>query len=74
MENCYFLTQLINEIANELIMTIGGKAVQELDLKEWDEEEYVSLSDDFCITLDMAKEAFPKALAQAKKTATRLGY
>ena len=68
------MKELITDIGTNLLMTIGGKAVQELDLKEWDEEEYVSLSDDFCITLEMAKEEFPKALAQAKKTATRLGY
>ena len=68
------MKELITDIGTNLLMTIGGKAVQDLKLEEWDEEEYVSLSDDFCITLEMAKEAFPKALAQAKKTATRLGY
>jgi len=60
------MTELINEIANELIMTIGPEAVRDLDLKEWDEAEYESMCFDFEITMAEAKEAFPKALAQAK--------
>jgi len=60
------MTELINEIANELIMTIGPEAVRDLDLKEWDEAEYESMTYDYEITMAEAKEAFPKALAQAK--------
>jgi len=69
------MTELIDEIANELLMTIGPEAVRDLDLKEWDEAEYESMCFDFEITMDEAKEAFPKALAKAKVDAgLRAGY
>ena len=60
------MTELIDEIANELLMTIGPEAVRDLDLKEWDEAEYESMTYDYEITMAEAKEAFPKALAKAK--------
>ena len=60
------MTELIDEIANDLIMTIGPEAVRDLDLKEWDEAEYESMTLDFGCSMDEAKAAFPKALAKAK--------
>jgi hypothetical protein len=53
------------EIAKDLIKALGT-GVQDLKLEDWDEPEYESLCYDFDITLDMAKEAFPKALVLAK--------
>ena len=69
------MKELIDEIANDLIMTIGPEAVRDLDLKEWNEAEYESMTYDFGCSMDEAKEAFPKALAQAKVAAGfRAGY
>ena len=69
------MTELINEIANELIMTIGAEAVRDLDLKDWDEAEYESMTYDYEITMAEAKAAFPKALIQAKVACgLRAGY
>ncbi len=47
-------------------MTIGPEAVRDLDLKDWDEAEYESMTYDYEITMAEAKAAFPKALIQAK--------
>jgi len=69
------MKELIDAIANELIMTIGKEAVKDLDLKEWDEAEYESMCYDFEITMVEAKAAFPLALIQAKVEAGfRAGY
>ena len=63
------MKELINEIAIELLMSIGPKAVRDMDLQEWDEAEYESMTYDYEITMAEAKTAFPKALVKAKAKA-----
>ena len=59
------MTNLIDEITQELIGTIGT-AVKDLKIEDIDGLEYENICSDFNITLDVAQEVFPKALAKAK--------
>ena len=59
------MTNLIDEITQELIGTIGT-AVKDLSIEDFDALEYENVCHDFEITLDVAKEVFPQALAKAK--------
>ena len=59
------MTNLIDEITQELIGTMGA-AVKDLSIEDFDALEYENVCHDFEITLDVAKEVFPQALAKAK--------
>jgi len=59
------MTNLIDEITQELIGTMGA-AVKDLSIEDFDALEYENVCHDFGITLDVAKEVFPQALAKAK--------
>ena len=59
------MTNLIDEITQELIGTIGT-AVKDLSIEDFDALEYENVCHDFEITLDVAQEVFPQALAKAK--------
>ena len=59
------MTNLIDEITQELIGTMGA-AVKDLSIEDFDALEYENVCHDFEITLDVAREVFPQALAKAK--------
>ena len=59
------MANLIDEITQELIGTMGA-AVKDLSIEDFDALEYENVCHDFEITLDVAQEVFPQALAKAK--------
>ena len=59
------MKDLVSEIALELIGTMGSE-VKGLQIEDFDALEYEGVCYDFEITLDVAREVFPQALAKAK--------
>ena len=59
------MRDLVSEITLELIGTMGSE-VKGLQIEDFDALEYENVCHDFEITLDVAREVFPQALAKAK--------